>query len=444
MRSIRKSGVTALTAAIALSIGAIPVAFTAPALLAAGEAQTIAAASASTSPKLVLSTTPANKGSVTMYDSTGAQVGAAQALTATGCALQSSGSKLLNFTGLVKATAKPPGFLKGSIGVAEKTSGTSCGRVDSPSEKLTLALGSDVIGSLGGPMLATAATLDLDLKGAARVTATATLGDKSFTYLLQSGPSSDPNVEQCIAGSDSGPDAGANDNCDWTIQLPEGEYFNKLELTAVAGSFALSGGADYGTATAPAHVSTIQLFEDVDGVLACGAATIKRPASGTTPWVQVRRLDTNADPDEACSEIPYQLRNQPTEATFRKPLSSQTTAQFVADFVWSQPTSSETTTLNTTQVNFEQGNGDVNIGWCPDPIYSGTIEIEGVTVPQLTGIADPLGQVDLDGTLDKVQFACVGVQTATVEDPATTGDPETIKVIEQVYVLGDILMKKGY
>ena len=53
MRNFRKSGVTALTAGIALAIGAVPVAFVAPAIVASGEGEvTVAPAAADPPPDL--------------------------------------------------------------------------------------------------------------------------------------------------------------------------------------------------------------------------------------------------------------------------------------------------------------------------------------------------------------------------------------------------------
>lgn len=447
MTTVRQRGAVAVTAAAALAIGMIPAVFTTTSILASGEEPTTLDAGAVPAPKLVLATELNNSASVTLYSAAGGVLGS-QSLSASNCVPASSqGEDLLVLTGAGNAKGnkvgpKEVGFLKGAFGVQDKGTGTSCGQVDAvSSESLTLALGSDALGDMGGqPLrLATAATLDLDLKGDAVVTATAT-GPNNYTgtFTLRSGTGTNTETEQwCSAGTDSGPDSGANDNCDWSIQLPDGSYFTTLVLKAITGSFGLSGGSDYSAANAGTHRSTIELYEDVDGVLACGAATITRSASEETPEVTVRRLD-NADPGEDCAEIPYTLRNAPRGATFHKPLDSQTTAQFVADFVWSQPTNATTTSLATTQVDFEQGNGPIDIGWCPDPVYAGTTDVGGVTVPMLVGIASPLSQSDLDDTLDGVQFACVGVQTSSVIDD----EPDTIKVVEQVYVLGDVIMRK--
>jgi hypothetical protein len=70
MRSIRKSGITALTAAIALSLGAVPVALTVPSIVASEEAVTVVTPATDLTPgaisagKVSLSTT-SSKGTVT-------------------------------------------------------------------------------------------------------------------------------------------------------------------------------------------------------------------------------------------------------------------------------------------------------------------------------------------------------------------------------------------
>ncbi len=166
-----------------------------------------------------------------------------------------------------------------------------------------------------------------------------------------------------------------------------------------------------------------------------------RPAGTTEPQVQVRRLD-NASTAQACALIPYTLRNAPSSARFLKPADQQSTAQFVADFVWTVPWTPGTTALAPTTVDFETpAAGTVlPIGWCPDPVYSGTVTIGGVTVPKLVGIATPLTNAaapDLDEAPGK-QFACVGAQSARAVDAAT----DTVTVVEQVYILGDIALRK--
>ena len=171
--------------------------------------------------------------------------------------------------------------------------------------------------------------------------------------------------------------------------------------------------------------------------------------------MQVRRLGnatTSGSTTTGCTDVPYTLSNDPSSARFLKPLDQQPTAQFVADFVWTLPYTATSTTLPATTLDFETPGtgspattGPRTLGWCPNPSYDGTItkiidpgtpsvpdDDRTVTVPQLVGIANPLGQTDMD-EYPGVQFACVGSQSVQVVNTSASG----LRVIEQVYVLGD-------
>ncbi len=387
MNTVSRRGVTALTAAAALAIGVIPAAFTTSSILAAGEGPTTLDAGTWVSAgSLELATTSNNRASITLVDASGTET--VQTMSASNCVpLVSSGPSLLSFTGAGKAKgnsigAQQVGLLKGSFGVQDKGTGTSCGQVDAVStESLTLSLGTDAVGVLGLPVLASSATLDVDVKGGARVVATASGPDgSSFQRILQSGSllpgdANDPTVEPCQLKSDSGPDSGANDNCDWTIQAPDADhYFTSLKLTASTGSFALSGGADYAT-NPGAHRSSLELVEQVDGDLCVGDAYPLDPSEdGTTPGVIVTRLG-NAD-STAGDCVPYRFTNGSQNAELLKPIDQEASAQFHFEFTWTVP--ADTSALNDTEtdglvrrtsVDFD-GDGTADdetvIAGCPD------------------------------------------------------------------------------
>ena len=139
----------------------------------------------------------------------------------------------------------------------EKKSGTSCYQVAAPSESLELGLGQGLRTAIGADAVATSAYLDVELKGSARVLATALLGGVVVgTYEVQSGSSigkptvADHTPFACTSSSDSGPDSGVNDNCRWPVSAPswtgadDGVFFDTLTLKALVGSFSLEGGAD--------------------------------------------------------------------------------------------------------------------------------------------------------------------------------------------------------
>lgn len=402
---------------------------------------------------LTLSTGAADR--VQLLDTDGA-VAATQGLApGRGCSLVRSGADLLSFAGQVNGTARPASFASDSIGVAEKTSGTSCSRVDGPAESLTLTLGAGVRGEVAAAVAASA-YLDLELKQSARVVATATSkGVVVGRYELQSGgtrgtpptitggPGVQTQVFSCTGSADSGPDSGTGDNCRWPISTPswlgadDGVQFDALRLAAVSGSFSLEGGGD-GLVSVPAPAgfpqgpSLFELVEPVDGVLDCDATTGTEAGDGLTkPTIVVDRLG-NADPAEPCTRVPYLLTNSNQSAEFLKPLDRQFSAQFVARMTWTLPAASYP--VPGTKVDFTGTSStadDLPIGWCPKPVVE-----EGV----FSGIENPLtsGLPDFNAATPTLEYACVGTQVSR----SLPGAGGTVEVIEQIYILGDILLRK--
>jgi hypothetical protein len=469
MRTIRKSGITALTAAIALSLGLIPAGgLLSGALTATGEEVTAGVAVTPAEGQTPL----APSGWITLETGANDRVqfdlernGTAertQALSGTNkCALSTDGS-ILGFTGLIgTSTTNKISFGSDSIGVADKTNGQSCIQVGAPSEKIVLTLNATNVKDDLGPLVASSAYLDLELKQSARILATATVtGDPTSTryFELQSGstvgtsaplpggvtPSTPPAT--CNNSADSGPDSGVGDNCRWAISVPSWlgaddlVYFDTLTLQAVNGSFSLEGGGDglvpgAPPADFPQRASLIELSTVADGILGCGGATDLREGSGDTPDVQVRRLENLGETDpNLCVEIPYTLRNSAKTGQFLKPLDQQVNAQFVVDFLWTIPVEPDVVVdgvatpvpadLPLTSVDFEAtgGRGEIPLGWCPDPIV-----VDGV----LQGIANPAAVVDMEPALDNKQYACIGVQS-----PEVVGDD--VQISEQIYLIGDV------
>ncbi len=138
MRTLKKSGVTALTAGIALAIGAVPVAFVAPAIVASGAPATtigVGATPADGAGTLTLETT-SDEGTVTWSESdelgqsfTGGQF----------CEIIEAGGSddLLGLSGTVGAGEDErdgvAGFRGGDIGVFEFDNASQCFRVDAGS-----------------------------------------------------------------------------------------------------------------------------------------------------------------------------------------------------------------------------------------------------------------------------------------------------------------------
>ncbi len=406
------------------------------------------------------------------YDALNPGSDSAQTLSqAAGCKLATGGAGLVGIRGFVgTSTTQVASFLNNSIGVAEKRTGTSCYQVSAPLERLELTFdGADLTGTFSTPFVRSA-YLDVELKGGSRILATASLDGAVTGYFeMQSGGSVGttgplpggvtPNaIFTCSTAADSGADAGIADNCRWPISVPswlgddDGIDFDTLVLEAVAypsrdrssddgpkGSFSLEGGADGNVATSlaappstiPTGASVFELAEYFDGILPC-LGTASEPGTGTEPAIDLTRL-TDADKTDptSCELIPYTLSNGDSSLQFLKP-STEPYTQFVLTVTWVLPVSAPAQ-VPVTKVDYELGGPVVDLGWCPDPVFTGGV---------LTGINDPLNNplvTDQDGvTTNNTQFACLGSQSATVVDD----QPDYVTVTEQIYLLGDVLMRK--
>ena len=242
MRSIRKSGVTALTAAIALSLGAVPVAFTAG-ILRGDEAPTTVTPAATIAYKtMVLETGSADRvfidldadGALDANEPTQGLQGSSK-----NCRLTSPSGSLLEFAGSflgMTAGDNAASYSSDSLGVAEKKTGTSCYQVGSTTqEDLSLSLAAGLRGPTF-PLLMNSASLDVELKQGARILATAFRGKDSsgkpiaVAYFDLAGGTV-PEAElidpkglpydynrTCKPSADNGPDSTSGDkNCIWTL-----------------------------------------------------------------------------------------------------------------------------------------------------------------------------------------------------------------------------------
>ena len=333
-------------------------------------------------------------------------------------------------------------YASGSIGVKEKKTGTSCYQVGAPSESLELGLGQGLRTALGPGAVATSAYLDVELKGSARILATARLaGVVVGTFELQSGYSAGlPPVAStapfvCSTGADSGPADHERDNCRWPISADDGIYFDTLTLAALKGSFSVEGGSDGSVLpSAPLSTPKASILEIAPDTVGCGGSTETALAVGAQPEVTVHRLDNvGATP---CSAVPYALSTAPNSARFVKPLTIQPTAQFVWDVTSLFPSTAATTVLPDIKIDYETPDAAgasplVQLGWCPganavdDPAL-----FPGYTAAQVATLPD---QDDFVGT----QFACVISRTAK----AVAGNPDQVSVRDLVYVYGDAKMQ---
>jgi hypothetical protein len=361
-------------------------------------------------------------------------------------------NQLLTLRGSTGGAMSPTlaAYASGSLGVKEKKSGTSCSQVSLPSESLELGLGQGLRTALGQDAVATSAYLDVELKGSARVLATATLnGTVVGTYEVQSGTSiGKPQVADhtpfvCTSSSDSGPDSGVNDNCRWPISSPswrgadDGVNFDTLTLKTLVGYFSLEGGAD-GSVAPPAQVGipSASVLEIAADTIGCGGQTNVLPASLDAPQVTVYRLDNVGG--ASCAPTPYQLNNGSFFAQFLKPLTSQTSAQFVWDVTWRLPYDALATPQKDLTIDYETGPLDNHVlGWCPDSSSRATAPFYGgYDANQVAGLPD---QDESDGK----QFACVISRTATAVNGGAPGTADDyVQARDLIYVLGDATMRR--
>ena len=219
-----------------------------------------------------------------------------------------------------------------TVGVVKVGSGSTATRV---SESLTVSLNSGAGGAFADPTFggyqATAASLDIVAQDDSKVTATTYLkGVPVATLNLVADEDAPPatlpaGTTYCRTSTSEGGDdwTGTRASCPWAIG---GGNFDSITLTTTQGNFSLQGGGEWG-ANAAAHRTTFSLVRFFDGTLNCNAGT-STVTDGNVTSATIQRLD-NGDPTQACTLIPSTLSTSGGTVTFHKPLTSQTTAQFV-------------------------------------------------------------------------------------------------------------------
>ncbi len=334
----------------------------------------------------------------------------------------------------------------------EKKSGTSCYQVSATSESLELGLGQGLRSALGPAALASSAYLDVELKGSARILATARLGGAVVgTFELQSGSSiGQPSVADhtpfaCNSSSDSGPDSGVRDNCRWPVSAPSWTGTRRRRLLRHPHAQGPRGvllprgwrrrrRAAPGTVPTP-NASIIELATDT---LGCGETSKAAVADGDAPQVTVLRLP-NADGAEPCRVVPYAIGNGPRYAQFVKPVNSQTSAQFLWNLTWKAAPTAGSAALPALKIDYEYPSGDTTpevttLGWCPDATYDAN--------GQFIGYAGRLPiALDQEPDLDGTQFACLVSRQAVAKDGVPSTAADYVSVNDKVYVYGDAKMQ---
>ena len=331
--------------------------------------------------------------SVTLLDPTTLAVGGTQSLASRkgSCELISAGKNLVAFS---SSPASPGVGIAGpDIGVRASTtaSGTSCSAVDaSASESLVLTVGTDATAG-SQKLVAAAASLDIELKQAAEILATASLGGTTVgTFRLVSGTGTGtlpPNTQLCNATADSGPDSGTNSHCRWQINAPSwtGDAkstigFDTLALKAVRGSFSLQGGGD-GNVDDPAdpmpaslgayrYASIVELVPTLD----CGqTSSTARSATVSSTWQRLGNSEGGA-----CVAYPYWnttgVDAVGAYAHFQKPLQLETDAQslWTTTFVYTGPVPVPTITLEYLDAAGQPSETTSVLAACPDGFVPGT------------------------------------------------------------------------
>lgn len=462
MTAKRSRAMTALTLATTMAVGLVPATWTLSG--DPGESRVVAVADLPPGPTLSLETNDTAPDVVRRYDASGRPVGAEQALVGDKRCQLVTDNSLLQVTGVVgSSTVNQASMAVDSIGVAEKTSGTSCSQVGADTaERLVLRLNPALREGVFA-IQARAARLDVELKQSARILATASIGGpvgsggtRVWTFDLQSGASIGSSRpvdvaadryslnDTCLTAADSGPDSRAGDNCMWSLVPSAGVLFDTLELVPLTGSFSLEGGGDWQD---PANRrSVLSLVPITDGDLCVGDSQT-RTGTASSPNVTVTRIDNADGSTGRC--LPYRFTNGPQQAELLKPLTDQPAAQFIFDLTWT--VASDTTAgdsvdaglVRRTTVDFDgAGTADAPtvIASCPDLT---TTTIGGVSYPVVAGIAGNANAPDLaigypgTGAADTKQFACI-VSQHIDPVPGTT----SVTVSERIYAFGDIVLRK--
>jgi hypothetical protein len=249
------------------------------------------------------------------------------------------------------------------VRVGGEGQGQPCGQVNGTGQSLSLTL----TGPLAG-MFMDRAELDIEGKFDATVRAELYRGSELA------------GVETLDTGalSDSGPDAGTDDNYRWVIPAPDAApvLFDRLLLrvdpSTPRGGFSLAGGAE-GTAPAPGGLgetlgTSDSLFhlDGADGVLDCGdQASTGAPGA---PSATVQRLDNlEGDPDD-CAPVIFALDSGvegETQFVFLgKDLTAQADLQpqFTLTIGW-LPEAADYPVARTTQIDTGSGPAEPAV-WC--------------------------------------------------------------------------------
>ena len=440
MRSTRRTGVLAVAASLALAAGVVTAGMSA----SAGTVDTPSAPGIQQEGTLTLTTSSTNPDQVSFSGQE------PQALSTTGtCDLLRTDQRLLAFQGYlgdpVTGTTLSPGFLKDSIGVNEKIA-SLCNKVDAVSannqntpETLELKLGDSLKNVFGTKMLATKASLDIELRSSglpfftkAKVEATAWITGNPNPVgtfnLYQAGGTSDSNNKYCSAGD--------NVNCQWDITSP-GLEFDTLRLKAVKGSFSLEGGGD--SQTPPTKATTFDLISKVDNLVPCANGTVTDLNGTKVTFVG------NADPADGCVPFGAVLTSEKDTVSLLKSPTINPSAQFVFDIDWTLPgDGSPSVSIPAPKIDFEIGPvaETTLLPFCKESAIlvrngeTGRLGIPTAKFAAFVANNDDFPDFDKVPASTTKEYACVDKRAATVT-------PKEIKVKDTIFAIGDLRMTLG-
>jgi hypothetical protein len=438
MRSIRRSGITALTAAIALGIAAVPLGGFALGDVGEGQAHTVVTPAAADVPDLVLRTTSA-EGQVS-WEGLSQTFNGGQFCGVTNV----EGASLLTLTGQVglsKESTELAGFREGQIGVFEETNASQCFRVDAGSfttaEVLGLKLGND-LEDRAGPLLAKSASLDLEMRANDVLIEATTYQTRLVegvptrvelaTFEFRTGKQQVKNPPSNVTNSPT----RSGGHALWQIPGGPTSYFDEVELKAVVGGFSLEGGIHSGTPT------SFDLTSQADAYFCTGGSDEYEELNASV------RFLGNADASE-CSGFDISLEVAGDSIGFYKPLDVDPTAQFIFDVDWTLPNAGPAVQVNTPTIDFEIP-GDtrpeelrkVPMEFCPAVLYEYG-ELVGVTSEaDLAALTDLVPTMTVNGV---VVPGTSGIQYACVRDPRdATITGSRLLITDQVFLIGDAKM----
>lgn len=190
--------------------------------------------------------------------------------------------------------------------------------------------------------------------------------------------------------------------CAVTISAPAGEHFDTVRLKAVSGAFGL-------------QTAQVRLESEVDKVVACVPGTSVTEGTTTVTY----------QGGGTCTEVGIVVENSDQEVKFLKP-SNDPNAKFVLKIDWTVPTTPQVPGTTVNFKNTDLAADDKPITWCVNPTYDGQGNLTG---------ADIGDDLEPSAQLPYVQYACVGKQTTTIKDAK-------LAVEEQIFLVGDVALRK--